>query len=351
MLVAHICKLYAIIKTLYYFDIFNMKSALLFILLFASNIVYSQDTDYKISKRNKRFIKEVSKIIKEKSLFADSLNWNRISQELVTLPLGKNDSADHKIIFDYFIKKLRSVGDKHSLFLTQANKNSFTRNNSESKQPESRYLGDGIGLIKVPKCMTFDYEKDKDFANSIRYQIKKIDTENKIIGWIVDLRNNGGGNMWPMVAGLNSLMVDGTVGYLVGRTNIKETEWKTVNGKINYSKVLVDTYKVKKINNKIAVLIDSMTGSSGEMTAITFIGLTNVKLFGQPSAGYTTANSTFNLSDGTQLYLATNFVADRTHKTYPDKIIPDKIINTQSSFGIDETLEYSKKWILQTEEK
>lgn len=328
-----------------------MKSVLLYILLFASSIVYSQDSDYKISTRNKKFVKEVSKLIKEKSLFSDSLNWSEISKELAALPLEKNDSADHKIVFEYFLKKLRNVGDKHSLFLTQASINSFTIKNSELKQPESKYLGSGIGLIKVPKCMTFNSTKDKDFANSIRYQIKKIDTENEIIGWVIDLRNNGGGNMWPMIAGLNSLMVDGTVGYLVGTTNIKEKEWKTENGKINYSRELIDTYKVKEINNKIAVLIDSMTVSSGEMTAITFIGLPNVKLFGQPSAGYTTANSTFYLSDGTQLYLATNYVADRTHKTYPDRIIPDVIINTQSGFGNDGTLEYSKKWILQADKK
>ena len=328
-----------------------MKSVLLYILLFASSVLYSQDTSKKNSKQNKKFIKEVSKIIKEKSLFSDSLNWNQISKELETLPLGKNDSKNYKEVFDFFIKKLRDVGDKHSLFLTQESLNFYTSKNMEPKQPESKYLGSGIGLIKVPECMTFNSTKDKDFANSIRYQIKKLDVENEIIGWVVDLRNNSGGNMWPMLAGLNSLMEDGTIGYLISKTNIKVKEWKTENGKINYSRELVDTYKVKKISNKIAVLIDSKTGSSGEMTAIAFIGLPNVKLFGQPSAGYTTANSTFYLSDGTQLYLATNFVADRTYKIYPDKIKPDVIINTQSIFGNDETLEYSKKWILQTDKK
>ena len=328
-----------------------MKSVLIFILFLASSIAYSQNLENKISTSNKKFIKEISKIIKEKSLFSDSLNWNEISEELVALPLGKDGSEDHKIIFAFFTKKLRNVGDKHSLFLTPASINSYLIKNSELKQPESKYLGSGIGLIKVPMCMTFNSTKDKDFANSIRYQIKKIDTENEIIGWVIDLRNNGGGNMWPMIAGLNALMEDGVVGYLVGTTNNKEQKWKTENGKINYSKEITDTYKVKKINNKIAVLINSMTGSSGEMTAIAFIGLPNVKLFGQPSAGYTTTNSTFYLSDGTQLYLATNFVADRTHKTYPDKIIPDVIINTPSSFGNDETLESSKNWILQTAEK
>ena len=326
-----------------------MKPVLLLLLfLLLSSIIHAQGGDYKISKSNKKFIKEVSKIIKEKSLFSDTLNWNQIAEETQSLSLGKNDSSDHKVIADYFIKKLRNVRDKHSFYLTQTNINSYTRKNPIIQEPESKYLGNGIGLVKVPECLTFNNTKDKDFANTIRYQIKKIDTENEIVGWVIDLRNNGGGNMWPMIAGLNSLMVDGTFGYLIGTTNIKEKEWKTENGKINYSTELIDTYKVKKINNKIAVLIDSKTASSGEMTAIAFIGLTNVKLFGQPSAGYTTANSTFYFSDGSQLYLATNFVADRKHRVYPDKIVPDVVVNTQSRIGIDETLEYAKKWILQT---
>lgn len=328
-----------------------MKSILLFILLFASIIVYSQDTDYKIPKRTKKFVKEVSNIIKSNSLFADSLNWNQINEDIALLPLGMNDSTDHQVIFDFFTKKLRNAGDKHSFFITQAKRNSYVSKNLEPKQPEGKYLGNGVGLIKVPGCLTFNNIKDRDFANNIRYQIKKIDTENDINNWIIDLRANGGGNMWPMIAGLNALTNDGVIGYLVGTKFRKEVVWKTENGKINFSRELTDTYKVKNIPIKIAVLIDSMTGSSGEMTAISFIGLPNVKVFGQSSAGYTTANSTIDLSDGTQLYLATNFVADRTHKSYPDKIIPDVILYKQNGFGNDETLESSKKWLLQTDKK
>lgn len=232
--------------------------------------------------------------------------------------------------------------------MTPSIKQSFLPKNSEPKQPESKYVGSGIGLIKVTDCITLSRTKDRDFANNIRSQIKKLDTEIEMIGWVIDLRNNGGGNMWPMVAGLNSLLPDGIVGYLIGRNNGIEKKWKTENGKINYSNDVIDTYKVKKMSNKIAVLIDSMTASSGEMTAITFIGLPNVKLFGQPSAGYTTVNSTFYLSDKTPLFLATNFVADRAHNIYLKKIIPDVIINTQNSHGNDETLANAINWILQT---
>jgi carboxyl-terminal processing protease len=325
-----------------------MKSVTLFILLILFNTVYTQETDHKISKSSKKFITEVSKIIKEKSLFSDSLHWTEISDELAALSFGKSDSADHEAVINYFIQKLRNAGDNHSFFLTPAIKQSFLPKNSEPKQPESKYVGSGIGLIKVPDCITLSSTKDRDFANNIRSQIKKLDTEIEMIGWVIDLRNNGGGNMWPMVAGLNSLLPDGIVGYLIGRNNGIEKKWKTENGKINYSNEVIDTYKVKKMSNKIAVLIDSMTASSGEMTAITFIGLPNVKLIGQPSAGYTTVNSTFYLSDKTPLFLATNFVADRAHNIYLKKIMPDVIINTQNSLGNDETLANAINWILQT---
>jgi len=328
-----------------------MKSVLLLFLLFASNIVNAQSTDFEISKKNKKFIKEVSNIIKENSLFSDSLNWKIISEELKTLQFRNNDSSDHNLVLNYFIKKLRNVGDKHSLYLTQENINSFTSKNTEPKLPESKYVECGIGYIKVPSCMTFNNIKDKDFANSIRHQIRKLDVENEIIGWIVDLRNNGGGNMWPMVAGLNAMMNDGTFGYSVGNRNKKRMELKIENGKINYSKELIDTYKIKNINAKIAVLINSKTGSSGEMTAISFIGLPNVKLFGEPSAGFTTINSTFYLSDGMQFFLTTNFIADRTYKIYNDRIIPDATMQKLSGFNEDETLENSKNWILKTNKK
>ena len=36
-----------------------------------------------------------------------------------------------------------------------------------------------------------------------------------LVGWIVDLRQNGGGNMWPMLAGIGPVLGDGTAGSFV----------------------------------------------------------------------------------------------------------------------------------------
>ena len=239
--------------------------------------------------------KEILKIIKKNSLFTDALNWKNIETENKVLVFNDNNSNNEQIIYDFYTKKLREVGEKHSFFIS-SKKISEISNTAVSELPQGEYLGNGIGWIKVPRLMTFDENKDIKFANTIRSIIEKIDTENTITGWIVDLRHNGGGNMWPMIAGLNALVDDGTAGYFVqGKSKFA---WSNENGKINGKAKSINTYKIKNNKVKIAVLFDGYTGSSGEMTAVSFLGLPNVKSFGQTSAGYTTANYTFQLSNG-----------------------------------------------------
>ena len=49
------------------------------------------------------------------------------------------------------------------------------------------------------------------YADSLQYQIKLMD--NKYIkGWILDLRENSGGNCWPMLTGLGPLLGNGICG-------------------------------------------------------------------------------------------------------------------------------------------
>lgn len=95
------------------------------------------------------------------------------------------------------------------------------------------------------------------------------------------------------------------------------------------------------------MLIDSLTASGGEMTAISFLGIPNVKTFGHSSAGYTTSNGTFPLSNGSHLYLATSHAADRTGKVYRENIFPDVTVEDNSNTKDDEVVEEAKKWIRQ----
>ena len=317
-----------------------------FSFLFFSFQSFSQTTDsnYLSQKEVKKAVEQISKFIRKQSIVTDSLNWREIDREVEQISTTVKSKDELEKIYSYYTKQLRKAGDKHSFFLTEKRVDKIKGESQESKQAESRYLQDGVGYIKVPACLTFDGEKDKHFANNIRSQIQTLDTEHTITGWVVDLRHNTGGNMWPMLAGLNALIEDGTVGYFVYPASKKNIAWKSTNGSITYTGLKTDTYKIKNQNVKIAILIDSLTASSGEMTAISFSGLPNVRFFGTPSGGYTTANITIPLLYGNILNLAASYVADRNHKSFRDRIIPDEIV-TSTDTNKDATIEVATKWL------
>lgn len=288
--------------------------------------------------------KEISGLIQKQSLFKDSLDWKAIRAEAKNLPLTDNDSISQKIIFDFYRSKLRAVGDKHTSFISHQ-VIAVRKGHPIPKEPEGVYLGDETGYLKVPACSTFEAQKDLDYANIIRTIVQKMDGEHEIKKWIIDLRHNTGGNTWPMLAGLNALMDDGRIGYFVFPTSKTKTELKVENGELPYTGLTVSKYKVMNSPAKIALLIDNLTGSSGEMVAVALLGLPNVKTFGQTSAGYTTVNMTYDLSNGSIMNLSTGYYADRTGKEYRNNIVPDVFVDDTSNSINDAVVGTAKKWL------
>ncbi|WP_293786449.1 S41 family peptidase [uncultured Pedobacter sp.] len=291
--------------------------------------------------------KEIFNILKNNSMFSDKLDWRNIQEESKILSLTTNDSTNKQVLYNFYTGKLRAAGDKHSFFISGKRMKQIAEA-PVAEQPQGDYLGAGVAWVKVPRCLSFNEAKDAHFADTIRRIIQKLDTENAVEGWIVDLRHNTGGNMWPMLAGLNALVADGTAGYFVSSESMENKRpWPNENGKISGKPADISTYKIKNNSAKIAVLLDARTGSSGEMAAVSLLGLPNVKSFGQTSAGYTTANYTFNLSNGDQLQLARTYVADRTGKGYPENIKPDVFIDDLSNTKNDRVIAAAKTWLLE----
>lgn len=297
------------------------------------------------SKEILRFRNEIDKHIKKHSIVADSIDWKKLSQSLDTLTADEDEERYKKRITRVYTKILRDKGDKHSFFRTSSQIQNHKQNDTATIFASSNYLGDNIGYIKIFGFSSYKRETVQKFADNIRNQIQQLDTTYIIRRWIIDLRNNTGGNMWPMIAGLNAIMDDGVAGYFLSSKTGRKQPWIIRNGIINHTNLTIIKYKIRQPNVSIAVLLDKNTASSGEMTAISLIGLPNSKTFGQPTAGYTSVNSKIKLKDGTELYLATGYCADRNKKNYFDKIIPDQIIDIDTLSKEDRTLEEAKKWL------
>ncbi|HZY79384.1 MAG TPA: S41 family peptidase, partial [Cyclobacteriaceae bacterium] len=200
-----------------------------------------------------------------------------------------------------------------------------------------------IGYVKVGTCGCSGADAAK-FAEDIQAVIRNQDNAN-LKGWIVDLRGNGGGNMWPMLAGISSVLGDGVVGHFIDPDN-KEAKWSVTAGTSLYEGSVVNAvanpYRLINPNPKVAVLLDQGCASSGEAIAVAFIGRPKTMSFGVGTCGLSTANATYFLSDGAQFQLTVSLMADRNKVTKGGSIVPDVTVA-----GDKEVVNKAVEWINQ----
>lgn len=95
------------------------------------------------------------------------------------------------------------------------------------------------------------------------------------------------------------------------------------NGCNNYSKICGSNKKLKQIPDKIIVLINSKTMSSAEQTAIVLkilSKITNIYFSGENTAGETTTNKYFNLSNSGGIEIPCGIMSDYKKNIYPNGV-------------------------------
>ena len=171
-------------------------------------------------------------------------------------------------------------------------------------------------------------------------------------GWVVDLRRNGGGNMWPMIVAAGPIVGEGNIGsYVVGQTR---TSWSYRNGASYAGQEVasrlegMSAYTLKNPKPSVAVLVSRITASSGEAALIAFIGRENTRTFGEPTNGLPTVNDLYELEDGAALVITESYMADRNGTTYDDIIRPDQeVVTDWANVGNDkdEALSTASRWL------
>ncbi|MET4108375.1 S41 family peptidase [Hymenobacter sp. UYP22] len=321
-----------------------MKLLVLPLLVAASSLcAQTTKTAATPSKEVVQYLAQVQQIIRKKALYADSIDWSRLRKEVGVKSQGLTTVADCQPVLDHIMRTLRQAGDKHSFFLSTDKATNWTSTSYAGQQAESRYLGEGIGYVKVPAFSSMNATAGQTFSEDIQRQITALQTQHPVTGWVLDLRHNTGGNMRPMIQGIQSLLGEGVYGYFIFPRSTFQRQLPLYSW--SGQKKQLPARAIPAEPKRIAVLIDSMTGSSGEMVAIALKGLGHVKFFGQPSAGYTTTNGTYQLSDGAYLLLATGYMADRNRHTYLPNIIPDVVVEQTAAEAPDKTIEAASSWL------
>ena len=262
----------------------------------------------------------VLEISEQDALNAPSVDWPSVASTSKEI-LAKDDTETGLTTsIRYVLSKLQ---DHHSTYRPPQAKGVADRTRplvpiaSSSKSPE------GTPVLSINSWSG----RDAKLATTDARQalVKALDQEH--CGLILDFSQNGGGNMWPMVMGVLPLLTEGTIGAFENRDSVRTTIVSTGKGLLvsgsphflNYVSLPSPTY----LPNYIAIVLGKRTASSGEITALLFKGQSNVRFFGQRTAGVPTSNRVYPLPNGGTLALTTAVTLDRDGNKYSEPIVPD----------------------------
>lgn len=215
----------------------------------------------------------------------------------------------------------RAAGGKHSSFRPPAESPGIETVTSTLPAVS---VTDGVGVVTLPELVDPDERAQQDYADVVATGIAAHADE--VCGWIVDVRGNGGGNMYPMLSGVSALLPDGPA--LSFRTRSGDATTVTVQDDgvgLEGQTVVAVSSRGKITGAPVAVLQDAGTGSSAEAVVTAFRGIDGVRSFGSPTAGYTSANLPIPLADGARIILTQSIYVDRTGTEFPEvPISPDE---------------------------
>jgi carboxyl-terminal processing protease len=185
---------------------------------------------------------------------------------------------------------------------------------------------DTVAYVRVESCDCLGNAAAR-FAESIQSAIRAADRPN-LDGWVVDLRGNFGGNMWPMIAGIGPVLGEGIVGWIVYNDREYEREYRD-GAALSLGEAFAavsNAYLLLTPYPNVAVLTDGVVASAGEAVAVFFRGRARTRSFGTPTCGHHHLQVSYPLSDGATLSLVTSQHADRTKVQYEGPIVPDEIV-------------------------
>lgn len=304
----------------------------------------------KMSKVAKAYYEEFFDKISSDALDGEKIDWKNLRRVAKKMTAGAQAPDDLHEMMQYTLQRF----NKHSFMFTPTVAASFMGEGEEDDQikPDLVYtsghrVNEQVAYLSMPAMGSGHGPTMTVFADSMQALIAQLDTE-ATTGWVLDLRENGGGNCWPMLAGIGPLLGEGVCGYFMSRDGSDAQSWAYRDG-TSYEQdsartsIIRPAYRLKGKNVRIAVLTGPATASSGEVTAVAFMGKPNARHFGQPTAGYATTNSTIRMSDGAMVLLTTSVYGDRTKTSVQEQVVPDEIVATEG--GKDAALMAALKWL------
>jgi carboxyl-terminal processing protease len=283
------------------------------------------------------------------SLWRDTVTWSVVEPRVRELAAGARRSRDAYPAIWYLLARL---GDRHSFMQTPNVASDWEAGRVKNAEPQVRALPDGAGYVSVPAYSGGDSAGMRAYAERMHAALAGV-APGARCGWVVDLRPNGGGNMFPMLAGLKPFLGGGQLGSFWqpgGEAGVGTYVEPWIAGREVGVEPPPSLAALEQA--PVAVLTGPRTGSSGEVVTLAFRGRPRTRSFGAPTAGYTTGNERYVLPDGAAILLTVSVYVDRTGARYGGKVAPDSLVGPATTVPIpagapDAALDAATAWVRQ----
>ncbi|MBK9108254.1 MAG: hypothetical protein IPM92_07715 [Saprospiraceae bacterium] len=303
--------------------------------------------------------------IKNNSIYKNQVNWESIDS-LLQLQLKQSQTDQDSV--KAFSNVFKALGDVHSrIYFKGKTYNHFEGLSSyeynaikdlktiaddrKNKIFRFKFL-QGIVYIRIPSMDPSDSASIHKLAQSLHDSIVLF-TPGRVKGYIIDLRLNTGGNVYPMLAGISSLLGDGIIAKESDSDGRISRSWSISGANVFADSIqltYIESRKLEPISSKpVAVLIGPLTASSGAMTAIAFKRRPQTIFIGEPTAkGYTSSTTFYTFSNDLKMDFASNTLMDRAQSVYNDSVSPDQLVFRGDNFAnllADKKVRAAINWI------
>lgn len=292
------------------------KSSIVVVLIMLSycNHVFAQADSIKT------YIIDAVAIMKAKSINKAEIDWNSVKAKALT------SAANSKTVRDTYpiIKEaLSSLNDAHSNFYPPELVKAYTLGYRATGQTfpviKSEMKANRYAYINLPDIGSFNNGDWNEYVNEFYSHLNTLQQQGPK-GWVIDLRENFGGMLYPMYA---------AIAPFIDRANVVGT--KDAEGSITYFNFKNDKFyegkqasqhfsikekHPKKIRGPVAILVAKKTGSSAEFITAAFVGQRNATIIGENTQGLTSGNQEYKLADGAFIALTVGNIVNRTGKEY-----------------------------------
>ncbi len=306
----------------------------------------------------------IFRLIREQSMYRNNVGWDTITRRFYQQVDTASSSANQ---FKAFRWLFRQMNDFHSQVFFENQQYAWYKPMPDGREEEltktygqlqprlgrmeARILKDQYGYICIPGFYGNDAASVSNIIKQWRDTICK-NINRPVKGWIIDVRANMGGSMYPMIAALSFLIGDiKFAGTSVIGDHAKQW-WSIKSGDVYYNTYANTASGAHCMEEQtkapLVVLTSFYTVSSGEIIVTAFKQRPCTVQIGDTTGGLVTNNQWMPVGNDASLNLSKGYYADRKGKEYRSGLVPDILIKAEENFDnlfSDKKIQAALKWL------